>query len=213
MVVVSRLRFPIEDSKHTRLLASLSPVLADILSQRVWFEPTDANLLPKLFSSGSWRHLTIASPNMNELRMLHACIQGRSLSLDTKSSVESSLEETVAEVECLASSVLAHIPCLVVTLGRHGVLLCNRNDAASPFTLHHANEISFVRFPSLKQPDDKIVSVSGAGDCLAAGVMHGISVGLPVEDSFHLGLRAALCSLKSNVAVPNNSEMKSIVPR
>ena len=42
----------------------------------VWFEPTDINLVGKLFSSDSWRKLTYTSPNMNELRSLAAYLKG-----------------------------------------------------------------------------------------------------------------------------------------
>lgn len=50
---------------------------------------------------------------------------------------------------------------------------------------------------------DKIVSVSGSGDCLAAGMMCGILRGLDEERCVSLALRAAALSLKSHKTVPS----------
>ena len=43
----------------------------------VWFEPTDVRLVHKLLYKSSWKHLTYASPNINELQRLHEVATGR----------------------------------------------------------------------------------------------------------------------------------------
>lgn len=50
---------------------------------------------------------------------------------------------------------------------------------------------------------DRIVSVSGSGDCLAAGMICGILRGLDEQSCVSLALKAAALSLKSHKTVPS----------
>ena len=49
--------------------------------------------------------------------------------------------------------------------------------------------------PSVKVPTADIAGASGAGDALAAGVLHGWHEHLPMRDCLRLGVCAAACSL------------------
>ncbi|KAI0207408.1 hypothetical protein LSAT2_007941 [Lamellibrachia satsuma] len=103
----------------------------DTLKCQVWFEPTDIRLAGKPFESDAWRHLAYASPNLNELRVMHARIAGADVIVDKASSVDGRASDTIDECLVLVSSLLRHIPNIVVTLGKHGVLLCRRGVSAS----------------------------------------------------------------------------------
>ena len=57
-------------------------VLFCIACQFGSIEPTDIRLAGKPFESDAWRHLVYASPNLNELRVMHACVMGADVIVD-----------------------------------------------------------------------------------------------------------------------------------
>lgn len=56
----------------------------------------------------------------------------------------------------------------------------------------------------------QVLSVSGCGDCLTAGVIYGIHRNLVESDCVSLALRAAALSLETFDAVPRTLEMLSV---
>lgn len=48
----------------------------------------------------------------------------------------------------------------------------------------------------------RVVDVTGAGDALAAGVLHGILTGLPMDDTIRVGLAAAAFAVENDMALP-----------
>ncbi|XP_038009031.1 pseudouridine-metabolizing bifunctional protein C1861.05-like isoform X5 [Motacilla alba alba] len=88
----------------------------------VCYEPTDENKASKPFLSDSWKALTYISPNLQELRAIN-----RTLGNPLPAELPSRLEDVVQAAVALACPLLAHLHCVVVTLGAHGVLLCGRS--------------------------------------------------------------------------------------
>ena len=177
----------------------------------VWFEPADVQLAHKVFQTDAWQKLTYTSPNLTELRVLHNSVVGSDQQTLGASPVEMSKEEIIEEVVHLMKPVIQHIPVLVVTLGKHGVLLCQRSSSMSehlPIKGHHltiAGQVSVVHYPAedAERPKPIKVSVSGAGDCLAAAVIACTLGGGTTEQSIKCGLLVAEMSLSSHQAVPS----------
>ena len=89
----------------------------------------------------------------------------------------------------------ASITTLIVTLGDQGVLLLEKGCKGQHFAV---------------KPEQNVVSVSGAGDCLAAGFIAGLLKNYDNTTSVHMGLKAAKLSLKSIYTVPESLSFKSI---
>ena len=91
---------------------------------------------------GSWKlpllgtsveNITLPGTSVKKLRVPPARLSS-SLLFDTASSVDGRVSDAIDESLVLVSSLLRHIPNIVVTLGKHGVLLCRRGvSASSPF--------------------------------------------------------------------------------
>ena len=60
------------------------------------------------------------------------------------------------------------------------------------------------------RPEENVVSVSGAGDCLAAGFIAGLLKGYDNITSVNMGLKSARLSLQSFYTVPESLSFKSI---
>jgi len=109
----------------------------------------------------------------------------------------------------LHSQQLLSVPqfrALMVTMGSHGFVMVRRSfpgEEDSP--LHQSQDggdVVGLHFPKPSLPSSQIVSVSGAGDCLAAGFMHGLLRRLPLSQCAALGSAAAAASLQSSATVP-----------
>ncbi|XP_032544883.1 pseudouridine-5'-phosphate glycosidase-like isoform X2 [Chiroxiphia lanceolata] len=88
----------------------------------VCYEPTDENKASKPFLSDSWKALAYISPNLQELRAIN-----RTLGNPVPAELPSMLEDVVQTAVALACPLLAHLQCVVVTLGTHGILLCGKS--------------------------------------------------------------------------------------
>ncbi|CAD5114191.1 DgyrCDS3335 [Dimorphilus gyrociliatus] len=146
----------------------------------VWFEPTDLNLAYK----GLNCNFTYTSPNLDELRAMSPSPQplGKLFKKDNVNLAAS-----------LGNNLLNSIPNILITLGKHGVLLCQRNEVSF-------NKRTFRYFP-VKECTN-VENVLGAGDCLAATfAYHHILQDMDVISSMQLGLLAAQISLTSIEAV------------
>lgn len=151
----------------------------------VFFEPTDPQKGRKAVNSAFAKAIKYMSPNIHELRLM-----ARGQDNNTPFALE----------ECLAlgGDLMASLPsltALIITLGEHGALLVGRE--------------SHWHFPV--QPEENVVSVSGAGDSLAAGFIAGVLDGLSLDQSLMMGLRAAKMSLQTTDAIPSSLCKASIV--
>ncbi|XP_067937303.1 uncharacterized protein [Watersipora subatra] len=168
----------------------------------VFYDPTDTDKACKVFSMTPCDYVTYLKPNTNEFREIYAHLLGKRLDIfDTSSSAFISYLSQL----CLD---LSHIPCMLVTLGAQGVLLCiNTQRFALPsimdtsVTVIKSNEKAVCLH--MKAPTvDHISSVSGAGDSMAAGFIHAQLRGFDVVKSLKVGTEAASRSLMSYENIP-----------
>ena len=161
----------------------------------VFFEPTDPAKSVKAFKSPWQKAIKYASPNIHELRF----IANSDKKGQNDPNNEHNLEDVVNECTELAKQIKAKtsISTLLVTIGEHGVLVFEGQNQVQHFKTHQA-------------PEENVVSVSGAGDCLAAGFISGLLKGHDTTTSVEFGLRAASLSLKNTFTVPNELSMQMI---
>lgn len=108
-------------------------------------------------------------------------------------------EELIRECNQLGRDLTRQMPgvsAVIVTLGKHGVLLVEPSLGSRHFAV---------------QPEANIVSVSGAGDCLSAGFIAGILHGHDHHNSLKMGLKAARLSLQTMDTVPQNLTLSDIL--
>uniref|UniRef100_A0A803W8E5 Carbohydrate kinase PfkB domain-containing protein n=1 Tax=Ficedula albicollis TaxID=59894 RepID=A0A803W8E5_FICAL len=135
----------------------------------VCYEPTDENKASKPFLSDSWKALTYISPNLQELRAIN-----RTLGNPLPAELPSRLEDVIQAAVALACPLLAHLHCVLVTLGAHGVLLCGKSLGGSISLYPGADEqaaaarLCAAHFPAIPISREEIVNVSGAGDSTPA---------------------------------------------
>uniref|UniRef100_A0A8C4U550 Carbohydrate kinase PfkB domain-containing protein n=1 Tax=Falco tinnunculus TaxID=100819 RepID=A0A8C4U550_FALTI len=164
----------------------------------VCYEPTDENKASKPFLSDSWKALTYISPNLQELRAIN-----RTLGNPLPAELPSSLEDVVQTAVALACPLLAHLHCVVVTLGAHGILLCGKSLGGSISLCSGAHEqtaaasLCATHYPAIHISREEIVNVSGAGDSLMAGILAGMLAKHDTDTCVRMGLLAASLSLRS----------------
>ncbi|XP_038052596.1 pseudouridine-metabolizing bifunctional protein C1861.05-like [Patiria miniata] len=169
----------------------------------VWYEPTCIVKSYKPFQSDCWKTLSYISPNFKELCMISNC-------LDSKQAAEYpgclTLHEKMKKSIELSQQLLHHIYCVVVTLGADGVLVCRNAEANQPFLVgsttvkETTSKRSAVHYPACTT--ENMASVSGAGDCLAGGMIAGIVHGVPANECILSGMLAARASIQSYLTVP-----------
>ena len=131
----------------------------------------------KPFLSEAWHNITYASPNLKELKSMNEAItkheQERPKNIPAlhETEKEPSLDDILTQSVKLCRPLMQHIHCVIVTLGKHGVLVCRDTEADTPFptssqlnaipTRQH-NLVSARHFPSVGHMD--IGNVTGAGD-------------------------------------------------
>nr|XP_047935190.1 pseudouridine-metabolizing bifunctional protein C1861.05-like isoform X4 [Anser cygnoides] len=164
----------------------------------VCYEPTDENKASKPFLSDSWKALTYISPNLQELRAIN-----RTLGNPLPAELPSRLEDVIKTAMALARPLLAHLCCVVVTLGAHGVLLCGKSLGGSISLRPAAHEqpaaasLCATHYPAIHISREEIVNVSGAGDSLMAGILAGMLANHDTDTCVRMGLLAASLSLRS----------------
>ncbi|CAL1544936.1 unnamed protein product [Lymnaea stagnalis] len=189
----------------------------------VWFEPTDLYKSKTPFETDAWKQLSFISPNLGELLSMYQALRAK---LGQEETTVSLCEESSSQQEIIDTSIticrelVAHIPVVLLTLGRHGVLLChNLGDVKHflplPSSMKSDKSTSFkaMFYPAFSKDIDpsKIVSVSGAGDCLAATVVASMLDGQPIDQCIKHGLLAAYISLLTPSAVPDNISRSGIL--
>ncbi|XP_070533331.1 uncharacterized protein [Ptychodera flava] len=92
----------------------------------VWFEPTCVKKGQKPFLSGASKSITYISPNISELRNICSVLD-ENISTSTDQS-----GHTIEEVIALCQMVLQHVYCVLVTLGKDGVLVCRNSHKDKP---------------------------------------------------------------------------------
>ncbi|KAK3596357.1 hypothetical protein CHS0354_037075 [Potamilus streckersoni] len=175
----------------------------------VFYEPTDIHKAAKPLLSSAYKHVTYTSPNFSELKVIFGLISSEEIPSQIQDVDESELESVLFESFKMGKTVCEQIPVVIVTLGKHGVLICRHGDHTARLPLRGCDikregEVTGVYYPVLREDNSSsIISVSGAGDCLAATMIAGIVKGYDPDLCVKAGLHAASHSLSSHHAVPD----------
>ncbi|XP_027536340.1 uncharacterized protein LOC113966180 isoform X2 [Neopelma chrysocephalum] len=177
----------------------------------VCYEPTDENKASKPFLSDSWKALTYISPNLQELRAIN-----RTLGNPVPAELPSRLEDVVQTAVALACPLLAHLQCVVVTLGTHGILLCGKSLGGSILLCPGSHKqtaaasLCATHYPTIPISREEIVNVSGAGDSLMAGILAGMLAKHDTDTCVQMGLLAASLSLRSHEPISPEISTSSV---
>ncbi|XP_043476485.1 pseudouridine-metabolizing bifunctional protein C1861.05 [Leptopilina heterotoma] len=178
--------------------------IAKTLRKPVWYEPTDFQKAIKIFQAGSqWeKTLHFISPNRNELLAI-AKYFGIPIPNDEFKTYEA--------VKHVAENLAKIVPVVITTLGSLGVMVSRKAAGNRAFydergeLIYDEDIQSRLYKPHLQLdniPEVHQSSVSGCGDCLAAGIIVGILNKFSEAECISLGLKAAAISLRSFEAVP-----------
>ena len=168
----------------------------------MFFEPTDVNKAAKITTSKYLGSVTYASPNLREL---HAMVGGYGAGWDPAGG-----DRELRSVAESCRDLLREIQVLLVTLGEAGVMVVRRGEADDPLPTENdprvvsdGNDgaVSAVHYPV--ELVREVASVSGAGDCLAAGFVASLLKGVTCQDvAVSAGIQASRLSLADLKAVP-----------
>ncbi|XP_012554630.1 uncharacterized protein LOC100197220 isoform X1 [Hydra vulgaris] len=172
----------------------------------VWFEPTSVSKASVAFSTKSKLHINFASPNFNELKAIHTTLSTKKkhpVLQERKFSEDVSLNEVINNCVHYADECAQYVNNLIVTLGKHGVLVLTRAPFDEPFSYELVNNaLSAKLYPSSKESFSlQIKNASGAGDSFVAGVVFGILQKYDADTCIRSGLLAANLSLQSYNAI------------
>ena len=142
----------------------------------------------KPFATDCWKDITFVTPNLNELRTINRLVRNHDEFMDESESerndvedLSKPLDEILRECVGLCRPLMDHISTIIVTLGKHGVVVCRDVPFDTPFTEDGKfigvgkgklnGLVSAMHFPAYGSEQDKVevVSVTGAGDRYAAG--------------------------------------------
>ncbi|CAD6234109.1 GSCOCG00007562001-RA-CDS [Cotesia congregata] len=132
----------------------------------------------------------------------------------------------VNEVKELTERLVEYIPAVITTMGYRGLLVARKfSDQDQLYNLldlqktylSNQSKIQSKLYPPLVQITQEQLkqnkfSVSGCGDCLAAGIITGMLKQLNDESCIYLGLQAAATSLQSLETVPTAALNQLINP-
>ncbi|XP_075680599.1 uncharacterized protein LOC113791544 isoform X2 [Dermatophagoides pteronyssinus] len=183
----------------------------------VWFEPTDLNLIDKLFqiNGENFDAIKFLSPNFNELQAIYEILtsghrKDSSISRDKLSSAE--LIEVVNEYGSELFRHLSGLHSIIVTVDKHGIIYVGPDDALDSkmvlgpcSNLFNNNEKVPIKSVHMMQENvANVVNVSGAGDCLVGATVYGWLNQMTYRDSLRFGLKAARLSVGTFETVPKN---------
>ncbi|KYM80311.1 hypothetical protein ALC53_09405 [Atta colombica] len=181
--------------------SSYSPyIFVSHLERTIWYEPTDVKTAAKIFQVGpQWKNvLHFISPNQNELKII-----GEHFNIPVSESMDLMATKSVAE------QLIEHVPVVITTLGAQGVLVTRKALQNEPFydecgELIADSSVASRLYPAVDGAEkaNEILSVSGCGDCLTAGIIYGIHKNLDEIGCISVALKAASLSLRSFDAVP-----------
>jgi len=202
-------------------------------SVTVWYEPTDIPHAAKIFETGQqWRKvLHFISPNWNELKVI-----AKSFNIPTVENMDLTAMRNIAEqlIEHIpvVITTLGSQGVLVCIINVKFILIFNNifqqiywlfilqvtRKALSHEPFYNKNgelivnsSIASRLYPAVNdaKKSNEILSVSGSGDCLTAGMIYGIHKNLDEINCISIALKAAALSLKSFDTVPQTLAMLS----
>ncbi|XP_013384651.1 pseudouridine-metabolizing bifunctional protein C1861.05-like [Lingula anatina] len=174
----------------------------------VWFDPTDLHKAEKPFHSDAFTKITYTSPNINELRHMRRGLMGGTGEIETGQTDDLPLNALLEESVEICRQLIEYIPTILVTLGKHGILLCRNTSQDNPFPykgkiVPSEGALTAMYCPAYAQGQQQVplVSVSGAGDSMVAAIVHSLLRDIPAADCIKYGLLAATLSLQSHHAI------------
>ncbi|XP_057309342.1 uncharacterized protein LOC130647488 [Hydractinia symbiolongicarpus] len=173
----------------------------------VWFEPTGLEKASKPFHS--LNNVTYASPNFVELKAIHSAItKSKNTQLEIKEDWE--WYQIIEECSRYIGGCLKCIDNLVITLGKHGVLIVRKNHqelfplrASSHSMSSDSMGPSVTHYKAVREDllPVSVKSVSGAGDSFAGAMLYGIMQQYDADVCVKSGLLAAYMSLNTYTAI------------
>ncbi|XP_044751750.1 pseudouridine-metabolizing bifunctional protein C1861.05 [Coccinella septempunctata] len=168
----------------------------------VFFEPTDVIVAAKPFETDFWKAVKIITPNINELYFIGSYLKILPSERECGS-------ESIEDIARLAKKVASFVENVIVTLGTNGVLIARKASACDTFLTKPQNgNIEIRHYPA--EIVKNVVNVSGAGDCLASGLILSTLRGLPEEKCVSVGFSAAKKALKSSTAVGDDMFVENL---
>lgn len=175
----------------------------------VWFEPTENVKASIPFQSSAGSMFTYISPNELEFQEIHKMVTGAKTEslLKTDLNQKENVDAVLKMYAMMCRDLISLVPVIILTLGKLGVLIAHCDKTATHLPVK-GSRVS-------KRPEDMVAkyfpvyglenvhSVSGSGDCFAAGLLAGILHGHPLEVCVKLGLMTANLSLLSTDTVPD----------
>lgn len=148
----------------------------------------------KPFQCPSWKALKFISPNLNELKNIAKV-------LDIK--IDQNIIDPVQQAYQIGKFVSKYVDTLFITMGSLGLIIIRKAEATEPL-LNPKNilEEPVVRFYKTKEVKS-LINVSGAGDCLASGIITAMLSGKNEANCVSVGFAAAKMALQTKCAVPN----------
>jgi pseudouridine-5'-phosphate glycosidase/pseudouridine kinase len=159
----------------------------------VLFEPTDLEISIKPFQTDKWRAIKFITPNLSELRHIASHFE---ISRRRK------YKDEFDEAADVASKLTDYVNNVIVTLGAKGVIVARKGEASDSFFSSKCSKVSVRHYPANRNKG--VVSVSGAGDSLASGLIAAMIRGLSEEQCVAVGLAAAQTALTSTGPVAKN---------
>lgn len=163
------------------------------------FEPTDVEISSKPFETTYWKAVKLITPNLNELKHIATFLNIPK---------NSTYSNTLNEAAYLAKELVNWIDNVIVTLGPSGVLVARKALAQDSFLKYQPTVEVNIRHYPIDVIED-FVNVSGAGDCLASGIIAGTLRGLTEMECLSVGFAAARLALYSRSAVPEEMISKN----
>lgn len=215
--VISDANFVLMDANLSVPAIRMVQRRAEMCGIKIWFEPSNAMKVPKLFAAlgtNALQKMNVVSPNLMEMHafaseQLLVSKEGAEWAqyFDRIQSHLRSRENpiTVASLPPPPTRSLCPKDHLLITLDRHGVMLISNNDEST--SSDGKSTVKFVTPPRIEAHE--IVSVSGAGDCFNSGFLCGLMNAFNVETCLELAKECAMESLRSEQAIPEtiNKEM------
>lgn len=180
----------------------------------VLFEPTDPCNARKPFETDGWKALVYTTPNLMELQAMN-----RALGLPVTAELPRELDAVIDAALEMSRPLLKHLQCVIVSLGREGVLLCSTSEDGEiclqprkdPQT--SAGQLCAIHYPAIAVRAEEVLNVSGAGDCLTAGIIAGLLSGQETNTCVRMGLLAASYSVRSQEAISTSISADSVNPQ
>lgn len=180
----------------------------------VLFEPTDPCNARKPFETDGWKALAYTTPNLMELQAMN-----RALGLPVTAELPRELDGVIDAALEMSRPLLKHLQCVIVSLGREGVLLCSTSEDGEiclqprkdPQT--SAGQLCAIHYPAIAVRAEEVLNVSGAGDCLTAGIIAGLLSGQETNTCVRMGLLAASYSVRSQEAISTSISADSVNPQ